>query len=465
LTTSIFDIFKIGIGPSSSHTVGPMIIAHRFINSVNDKQLLINTKRIQIDFFGSLAATGVGHASDKAMLLGLIGYDPITVDTNKIDTFVDEIKTHKKINLLQKHSINFDYDNDLILHTNEFKPYHSNAVTLSIYDTNDTKIFEKLYYSIGGGFVVSDDETSNEETKSTNGEIKIPYAFSSAKELMQLCERYSLNISQLVMQNEKALRSEEEINKKLDDIWDVMQTCVKQGCEKEGIMPGGLKVQRRAHQLHEKLSSKQNYSMVDPLEVMDWIDLYALAVNEENACGGRVVTAPTNGAAGVIPAVMHYMTRFLNKSINEMSKEHIYNFLLTAGAIGMLYQKNASISGADVGCQGEVGVACSMAAGALAEYMGGTINQIENAAEIGMEHNLGLTCDPIGGLVQIPCIERNAMAATKAVNAARMALNGDGEHFVSLDSVIKTMFITGKDMMNQYKETSMGGLAVNAIEC
>ncbi len=350
------------------------------------------------------------------------------------------------------------------MHINEFLPYHSNAVTLSIYDEKENKLYEKTYYSTGGGFVVGEDEVSNQEVTHED-EIKTPYSFSSAKELMELCQRYSLKISQLVMQNEKALRSEDEIKQKLDAIWDVMQTCVKQGCAKEGIMPGGLNVPRRAHQLHHKLSSKQNYSMIDPLEVMDWIDLYALAVNEENACGGRVVTAPTNGAAGIIPAVMHYMTYFLNKSINEMDKEHIYNFLLTAGAIGTLYQKNASISGADVGCQGEVGVACSMAAGALAEFMGGTISQIENAAEIGMEHNLGLTCDPIGGLVQIPCIERNAMAATKAVNAARMALNGDGEHFVSLDSVIKTMFVTGKDMMNQYKETSLGGLAVNAVEC
>jgi L-serine dehydratase len=441
-----------------------MIIANKFINLLKEKKLISSTFKLNIDFYGSLAATGIGHATDKAVLIGLLGYDPITINTNKIDELVENIKKEKKINLFQEHEIEFDYNKDLILHINEFLPYHSNAVKLSIFDINNKKILEKTYYSIGGGFVVSEDDISSTDNKKDD-EIKIPYPFSSANELMELCEKYNLKISELIMQNEKALRSEDEIKQKLDDIWDVMQNCVTQGCEKKGIMPGGLKVPRRAHQLHKKLSSKQNYSMVDPLEVMDWIDLFALAVNEENACGGRVVTAPTNGAAGIVPAVLHYMVRFLNKSLNEFDKKNIYNFLLTAGAIGMLYQKNASISGADVGCQGEVGVACSMAAGALAEFLGGSIKQIENAAEIGMEHNLGLTCDPIGGLVQIPCIERNAMAATKAVNAARMALNGDGEHYVSLDSVIKTMFVTGKDMMNQYKETSLGGLAVNAIEC
>lgn len=463
MTNSIFNIFKIGIGPSSSHTVGPMIIANKFINLLKDEELISFTHNLKIDFYGSLAATGIGHASDKALILGLCGFDPVTVDTEKIDEFVKTIIDNKKINLLQQYEIDFDYKKDLLLQ-NEFLPYHSNGVKLCAYDKNNNKILEKTYYSTGGGFVICEDDISSQDN-TKNKEIQIPYPFSSANELIELCEKYNLKISELIMQNEKAVRSEIEIKKKLDDIWEVMQKSVLDGCKKEGIMPGGLKVSRRAHQLYDKLSSKQNYSMVDPLEVMDWIDLFALAVNEENACGGRVVTAPTNGAAGIIPAVMHYMVRFLNRSLNEFNKKDIYNFLLTAGAIGMLYQKNASISGADVGCQGEVGVACSMAAGALAEFLGGSIKQIENAAEIGMEHNLGLTCDPIGGLVQIPCIERNAMAATKAVNAARMALNGNGEHFVSLDSVIKTMFITGKDMMNQYKETSLGGLAVNAVEC
>jgi len=462
MTASIFDIFKIGIGPSSSHTVGPMLIANEFINLIKTNNLLSSTVRIKIDFFGSLAATGVGHASDKALLLGLLGETPKTVDTNSVDDMVENIKKSKKINILYKKEIDFDYETDLILHRGKFLPYHPNAVTLSIYDINDELLLEKTYYSIGGGFVISEDDIDKtEETE----EIEVPYAFNNAKELMDLCKKHSLKISQLVLENEKTVRSEKEIKEKLLEIWNVMRNSVQEGIKKQGIMPGGLEVPRRANELYEKLKTKQNFSMVDPLEVMDWIDLYALAVNEENACGGRVVTAPTNGAAGIIPAVLHYMNRFLNRNLQEFDEEDIYNFLLTAGAIGTLYQKNASISGADVGCQGEVGVACSMAAGALAEYMGGTIDQIENAAEIGMEHNLGLTCDPVGGLVQVPCIERNAMAAMKAVNAARMAINGNGEHFVSLDSVIKTMFTTGKDMMNKYKETSLGGLAVNTIEC
>ena len=462
MTTSIFDIFKIGIGPSSSHTVGPMIISNEFVTLIEKNNVLDKLAKIKIDFFGSLAATGIGHASDKALLLGLLGETPKTVDTNSVDDMVENIKKSKKINILYKKEIDFDYETDLILHRGKFLPYHPNAVTLSIYDINDELLLEKTYYSIGGGFVISEDDIDKtEETE----EIEVPYAFNNAKELMDLCKKHSLKISQLVLENEKTVRSEKEIKEKLLEIWNVMRNSVQEGIKKQGIMPGGLEVPRRANELYEKLKTKQNFSMVDPLEVMDWIDLYALAVNEENACGGRVVTAPTNGAAGIIPAVLHYMNRFLNRNLQEFDEEDIYNFLLTAGAIGTLYQKNASISGADVGCQGEVGVACSMAAGALAEYMGGTIDQIENAAEIGMEHNLGLTCDPVGGLVQVPCIERNAMAAMKAVNAARMAINGNGEHFVSLDSVIKTMFTTGKDMMNKYKETSLGGLAVNTIEC
>jgi len=439
-----------------------MLISNEFMNLIKQENLLDKLTKLKIDFFGSLAATGVGHGSDKATLLGLLGETPKTVDTNSVDSIVEEIKQSKKINLLYKKEIDFDYETDLILHRSTFLPYHPNAVTLSVYDVNDNLLLDKTYYSIGGGFVISEDDIDKKEKTK---EITVPYPFSNAKELMDLCKDNSLKISQLVMENEKVMRSEKEVKQNLNDIWNVMHASVEEGVKKEGIMPGGLNVERRAHKLFEKLKSKQNFSMVDPLEVMDWIDLYALAVNEENACGGRVVTAPTNGAAGIIPAVIHYMCRFLNRNLSEFDEEGINNFLLTAGAIGTLYQKNASISGADVGCQGEVGVACSMAAGALAEYMGGTIDQIENAAEIGMEHNLGLTCDPVGGLVQVPCIERNAMAAMKAVNAARMAINGNGKHFVSLDSVIKTMFVTGKDMMNKYKETSLGGLAVNTIEC
>ncbi len=462
MTTSIFEIFKIGIGPSSSHTVGPMIISNKFLSLIKEQNLLGVVEKIKIDFFGSLAATGIGHGSDKATILGLLGETPKTVDTNSVNKIVEDIKKCKKIKLLYKKEIEFDYERDLILHKNEFLPYHPNAIKLSIYDKENKLLLDKTYYSIGGGFVISEDDINKKEEIV---EIEVPYSFNNAKELMDLCKKHSLKISQLVMENEKAIRSETEVKKNLKEIWNVMHNSVLEGIKNKGIMPGGLDVPRRAHKLYDKLKSKHNFSMVDPLEVMDWIDLYALAVNEENACGGRVVTAPTNGAAGIIPAVLHYMNRFLNRNLSEFDEDGINNFLLTAGAIGTLYQKNASISGADVGCQGEVGVACSMAAGALAEYMGGTIDQIENAAEIGMEHNLGLTCDPVGGLVQVPCIERNAMAAMKAVNASRMAINGNGKHFVSLDSVIKTMFITGKDMMNKYKETSTGGLAVNTIEC
>ncbi len=461
MNASIFNIFKIGIGPSSSHTIGPMLISNKFVSILKEKNLLKQTKKLKIILYGSLAATGLGHASDIAVLLGLFGDEPKTIDTSTMNQKFQKIKDTKVIKLLDNISISFDYEKDLIFKM-EFLSFHANAIKLYAYDKNGCKLIHKTYYSIGGGLILDEDEIDKEETKDIK---QIPYPFDNAKELIELCKKNSLKISELVMENEKSYRSEEEIKDKLKEIWKVMQTSVKEGCKNEGLMPGHLKVPRRAHILYKKLSKKANFSMTDPLEVMDWIDLYALAVNEENACGGKVVTAPTNGAAGIIPAVMHYMNRFINKNLDEYDMQSINSFLLTAGAIGMLYQKNASISGADVGCQGEVGVACSMAAGALAEAMGGTINQVENAAEIGMEHNLGLTCDPIGGYVQIPCIERNAMASMKAVNAARMAINGDGKHYVSLDSVIKTMFITGKDMMNKYKETSLGGLAVNAVEC
>ena len=461
MKSSVFDIFKIGIGPSSSHTVGPLIIANKFAFLLEEKKLLNKINKLQITLYGSLAATGLGHSSDKAILIGLSGKNPQNIDTKSIDKEVEKIKKDKKINLLDKVFIPFNYNKDLILKM-EFLPYHPNAVTIIAYNENE-ELLKKTYYSIGGGFVI--DETQINIKKTNETQISIPYEFNSATELISLCKKNNLKISQLVMENEKALRSEEEINNKLKRIWEVMQQCIEDGCKAEGLMPGRLKVPRRAHKLYEKLNAKKNFSMIDPLEVMDWIDLYALAVNEENASGGRVVTAPTNGAAGIVPSVITYMNHFINKNLSSYDMKSINEFLLTAGAIGMLYQKNASISGADVGCQGEVGVACSMAAGALAQCMGGTLDQVENAAEIGMEHNLGLTCDPIGGYVQIPCIERNAMAAMKAVNAARMAINGDGKHFVSLDSVIKTMFITGKDMMNKYKETSLGGLAVNTIEC
>lgn len=451
---TIFNLFKIGVGPSSSHTVGPMLIAKRFVELIKKQNHFPNLDRIKIELFGSLGATGIGHHSDSAVLLGLLGNEPKTVDTNTIQEKIDEIKNSSLIKLLNEKEISFSYKNDLILYQNKTLPFHPNAIKLSIYE-DENELFSKIYYSIGGGEVISEDEIHSEKTD----EKTLPYNFTSAKELLEKAKENNLSIAQLVLENEKVYKSEEEIKKDLLEIWDVMKESVSKGLNSDGILPGGLKVPKRAFNIHQKLKNKVPN---DPLAIVDWINLYALAVNEENACGGRVVTAPTNGASGIIPAVLHYIINFLNHKNND---EVVIDFLLTSGAIGLLYQKNASISGADVGCQGEVGVACSMAAAGMASFLGANNNQIENAAEIGMEHNLGLTCDPIAGLVQIPCIERNAMAAMKAVNAARMALNEDGKHYVSLDSVIKTMYDTGKDMQNKYKETSMGGLAVHYVEC
>lgn len=451
---TIFNLFKIGVGPSSSHTVGPMLIAKRFVELIKEQNHFPNLDRIKVELFGSLGATGIGHHSDSAVLLGLMGNEPKTVDTSTIQEKIDEIKNLSSIKLLNEKEISFSYENDLILYQNKTLPFHPNAIKLSIYD-NRTELFSKIYYSIGGGEVISEDEIHNEK----KDEKTLPYNFTSAKELLEKAKANNLSISQLVLENEKAYKNEEDIKKDLLEIWDVMKESVSKGLNSDGVLPGGLKVPKRAFNIHQKLKAKVPN---DPLAIVDWINLYALAVNEENACGGRVVTAPTNGASGIIPAVLHYIINFLNHKNND---EVVIDFLLTSGAIGLLYQKNASISGADVGCQGEVGVACSMAAAGMASFLGANNNQIENAAEIGMEHNLGLTCDPIAGLVQIPCIERNAMAAMKAVNAARMAVNEDGKHYVSLDSVIKTMYDTGKDMQNKYKETSMGGLAVHYVEC
>lgn len=451
---TIFNLFKIGVGPSSSHTVGPMLIAKRFVELIKEQNHFSNLDRIKVELFGSLGATGIGHHSDSAVLFGLLGNEPKTVDTNTIQEKIDEIKNSSSIKLLNEKEISFSYENDLILYQNKTLPFHPNAIKLSIYD-NKSELFSKIYYSIGGGEVISEDEIHSEK----KDEKTLPYNFTSAKELLEKAKANNFSIAQLVLENEKAYKNEEDIKKDLLEIWDVMKESVSKGLNSDGILPGGLKVPKRAFNIHQKLKAKVPN---DPLAIVDWINLYALAVNEENACGGRVVTAPTNGASGIIPAVLHYIINFLNHKNND---EVVIDFLLTSGAIGLLYQKNASISGADVGCQGEVGVACSMAAAGMASFLGANNNQIENAAEIGMEHNLGLTCDPIAGLVQIPCIERNAMAAMKAVNAARMAVNEDGKHYVSLDSVIKTMYDTGKDMQNKYKETSMGGLAVHYVEC
>ena len=453
---TIFNLFKIGIGPSSTHTVGPMLIAKNFAQTIKEQNYLNNFTRIKIELFGSLGSTGIGHRSDIAVLLGLLGNEPKTIDVDNIDLIIDNIKKTSSINILNEKNINFSINNDLILYKNKSLPFHPNAIKLSIYE-KEKELFNKIYYSIGGGEIISEDEINSPKKQQKT----IPYNFSNAKELLQLCKENSMNIDEIVLKNEKAYKLEEQIKKDLIEIWQIMKDCINNGIKSDGILPGGLNVQKRAFKLHSKLIAKKTN---DQLSSLDWINLYAIAVNEENASTKRVITAPTNGASGIIPAVLKYIVDFL---LDDKSKENeiIIKFLLTAGAIGLIYQKNASISGADVGCQGEVGVACSMAAAGLAQFLGGSVEQIENAAEIGMEHNLGLTCDPIGGLVQIPCIERNAMGAIKAINAAKMALNEEGKHYVSLDSVIKTMYDTGKDMKKKYKETSKGGLAVHYVEC
>ncbi len=459
MAISVFDLFSIGIGPSSSHTVGPMRAANQFVRTLQTQDLLARVHRVKADLFGSLGATGKGHSSDKAIMIGLEGELPESVDTTTIPARLETIRDQQHINLLGRHSIGFKEVDDLIMHRKKSLSFHSNGMKFRAFDTRGETLHKAKFYSIGGGFIVDESATGVDRIKPDD--TLLPYPYSSGADLLNLCREHGLSISDIMMENEKAWRDEEEVRIKLLKIWKVMQTCVKNGYRSEGILPGGLKVKRRAADLFRKLSAQPQISYKDPLTTMDWVNLYALAVNEENAAGGRVVTAPTNGAAGIIPAVMHYYHYFYPHA----DEDGIVRFLLTAGAIGILYKENASISGAEVGCQGEVGSACSMAAGALTEVLGGTPEQVENAAEIGMEHNLGLTCDPIGGLVQVPCIERNAMASVKAINAARIAIRGDGQHFVSLDKVIKTMRETGADMKTKYKETSRGGLAVNIIEC
>ncbi len=459
MAISVFELFKIGIGPSSSHTVGPMRAALRFVSGLKDAGLLARTEAVKSELYGSLGATGKGHGSDKAVLLGLQGEAPDLVDIDTIPDKLARIRSAGRIALLGEKEIPFVESEHLLLYRRQSLPYHPNGMRFTAYDAAGTEIRSKVYYSVGGGFVVNEDTAGTDRIVPDTTVLRYP--FKSADQLLALCRDNHLSVSQLMLENETAWRPEEETRKGLLKIWQVMQDCVKRGCEREGTLPGGLKVQRRAAELYRKLSSQPEVSLRDPLTTLDWVNLYALAVNEENAAGGRVVTAPTNGAAGIVPAVLHYYHRF----VAGANEDGVIRFLLTAAAIGILYKENASISGAEVGCQGEVGVACSMAAGALAEVMGGTPEQVENAAEIGMEHNLGLTCDPIGGLVQVPCIERNAMGSIKAINAARMALRGDGHHFVSLDKVIKTMRETGADMKIKYKETARGGLAVNVIEC
>ncbi len=471
MTISVFDLFKIGVGPSSSHTVGPMLAAKQFVDNANEQGLLDEWVRIQIELYGSLGATGKGHGSDRAVLMGLLGESPELVDTDTIEDKVAHIIANKSIHLCGQTFIDFDINDDLVFYRKETLPFHSNGMKFKAFDSEDNIIHESIYYSVGGGFIVNNDDIDNETQPLIQQQVNLPYPFSCGDELLELCKKHQISISEIMLRNEQVWRSKEKIYKDFLNIWQVMQDCVHKGCVTEGILPGGLKVKRRAAKLFQSLNDHDSHETFNQGS-MDWVNLYALAVNEENAAGGRVVTAPTNGAAGIIPAVLHYFVNFcdpftkLDDSENQIEDqdEGIIRFLLTAAAIGLLFKENASISGAEVGCQGEVGSACSMAAAALTEVLGGTPEQVENAAEIGIEHNLGLTCDPIGGLVQVPCIERNAMATVKAINASRLALHGDGEHFVSLDKAIITMRETGKDMRAKYKETARGGLALQVIE-
>ncbi|MBL8327454.1 MAG: L-serine ammonia-lyase [Rubrivivax sp.] len=463
MAVSVFDLFKIGIGPSSSHTVGPMRAARLFALRLQAEGHLPLTARVQVSLYGSLGATGKGHGSDKAVLLGLQGHEPDTVDVEAIAALLTAVRGSGRLALLGQQEIGFTEKEDLKFFRRETLPFHANGMRCIAFDASGAELANRCYYSVGGGFVVSEEVAADgtRQKAIAPDTTMLAHPFHTGEELLQLTRQLRCSIAELMRRNERHWRSDIEIDAGLLKIWRVMQDCVERGCRTGGTLPGGFKVRRRAKALREALVARPEEALRDPLQVLDWINLYALAVNEENAAGGRVVTAPTNGAAGIIPAVLHYYTRFVPGS----NDRGVIDFLLTAAAIGILYKENASISGAEVGCQGEVGVACSMAAGALCAVMGGTPEQVENAAEIGMEHHLGLTCDPVGGLVQIPCIERNAIASVKAINAARMALRGDGTHHVSLDKVIKTMRETGADMMTKYKETARGGLAVNIVEC
>ena len=463
MAVSVFDLFKIGIGPSSSHTVGPMRAARLFALRLASEGLLPQTTRVRCQLYGSLAATGKGHGSDKAVLLGLAGHEPETVDVDAIPHLLAAVRQQTRLSLLGRHEVAFTERDDLQYLRRETLPFHANGMRFTAFDASGAGLMERVYYSVGGGFVVTGEVAvdGSKHRAIAPDTTQLPCPFHSADELLLRCREVGGPIAAVMRRNERHWRTDAEIDAGLLKIWRVMQDCVQRGCRSEGRLPGGFKVKRRAMALRNALTAHPEHALRDPLQVLDWVNLYALAVNEENAAGGRVVTAPTNGASGIVPAVLHYYTRFV-AGANDAG---VIDFLLTAGAIGLLYKENASISGAEVGCQGEVGVACSMAAGALCAVMGGTPEQSENAAEIGMEHHLGLTCDPVGGLVQIPCIERNAIASVKAINAARMALRGDGTHFVSLDQVIKTMRETGADMLTKYKETARGGLAVNIVEC
>nr|WP_300142745.1 L-serine ammonia-lyase [Propionicimonas sp.] len=457
MALSVFDLFRVGIGPSSSHTVGPMKAAGRFVSSLAAGGVLPRVAGVTVELFGSLGATGHGHGSVPAVVLGLAGHVPETVDPPAVRPLVEEVRTTHRLTLAGGPVIDFDPDDDVVLHRSRALPVHANGMVFTARDAAGTELARRTYYSVGGGFVLDESETGPDRI--VPDATILPYRFRTGAQLLAHCAETGFSVARLMRENERVWRTDAEIDAGLLHIWSVMQECMHAGMTTEGVLPGGLRVRRRAPELLHLLQVETDTS--DPLRGMDWITLYALAVNEENAAGGRVVTAPTNGAAGVVPAVLMYYRRF----VHGASDEGVVRFLLTAGAIGVVIKELASISGAEVGCQGEIGAACSMAAGGMASVLGGTPRQVENAAEIGMEHNLGLTCDPVGGLVQIPCIERNAIAAVKAVTAARTALRGDGRHIVSLDSVLKTMRQTGADMSVKYKETARGGLALNVIEC
>ena len=466
MSVSVFDLFKIGIGPSSSHTVGPMIAARQFACHLRDTLGLAAVHHVTVELFGSLSATGVGHGTDKAVLLGLAGHEPDQIDPDQITPAIADIRTRQTLALLGEHTVPF-VEKEHLLFRRKSLPLHPNGMAFHAFDAQGAEIAAREYYSVGGGFVTDAagqrvlNAAAYAQPDAAGHGQGLPHPFRTGEELLAQCQATGLTPAQLMAANEQHWRSPTELRRQLLAIWHTMAGAVLRGCASTGTLPGPMNVRRRAAELHTSLTTQSEAAQRDPLSMMDWVNLYAMAVNEENAAGGRVVTAPTNGAAGVIPAVLQYYVNFLPGA----DEDGIATFLLTAGAIGIIYKENASLSGAEVGCQGEVGVACSMAAGALAAVMGGSPEQIENAAEIGMEHTLGMTCDPVGGLVQIPCIERNAMGAIKAINAARMALRGDGQHVVSLDKVIKTMMQTGADMKSKYKETSRGGLAVNVVEC
>ncbi len=456
MNLSALDLYTIGIGPSSSHTVGPMRAARRFVALLQEAGVQARTARVEAHLYGSLALTGKGHGTDKAVLLGLEGELPESVDVDCVDARVAAIRADRRLRIDGGQEIAFEEKQDLVFHRTKPLPAHPNGMRFIAFDADGAELLTHTCYSIGGGFVVDENAVVQEDTTPDP-----PFALHSGAALLCLANESGLSVSEMALRNENTRRPEAKTRAALLRVWEAMQRCVQRGCVSSGVLPGGLRVQRRAPALFHELSSRPEAALNDPLCVLDWVSLWAMAVNEENAAGGRVVTAPTNGAAGILPAVLHYLVR-VQRAANE---DRIVRFLLTAAAIGLIYKRNASISGAEVGCQGEVGVACSMAAGALCEALGGSVPQVENAAEIAMEHNLGLTCDPIGGLVQVPCIERNAMGAVKAIHAARLALRGDGTHRVSLDKVIATMRQTGADMSTKYKETSRGGLAVNVTEC